>query len=268
METFSLLRSSWLLSSSLVFAGIYILGYCIIFARRWPRGAPERYKAASCCMSIVHGPSTSLAATLYMIRLFYMERQHPSAYPHDRNSWLNSHLGASNTPFEEAIMEFSIAYFLIDLLHYVLFVPNQPLFIIHHIFTTSYMLSCRFYTRHGGFSTIVLFAVAECTSWLQNLWTIASLTKSTALFNKLNIPFLTMFTIFRGIVTPWATWQLCQYYLFSLQALAVVPNWLALYWMCSVFMGIVGSLYWVAAHWAKLIAKSDSSPQPNKRKDL
>ncbi|MCO5558982.1 hypothetical protein L7F22_012573 [Adiantum nelumboides] len=123
MEILSLLRSSRLLSSCLFFAGIYILGYCIIFARQWRRGAPERYKAASCCMSIVHGPSTSLAASLYMIRLFYMERQPLSAYPHDMNAWLNSHLGASNTPFEEAIMEFSIAYFLIDLLHYVLFPP-------------------------------------------------------------------------------------------------------------------------------------------------
>lgn len=242
------------------------MGYWVIFARRWPRGTLERYKAASCCMSIVHGTSTSLAAIIYMLHLLYTHNDLASINTegHPKQvSWLNSHLGAPNTPFQEAIMEYSTAYFLIDLLHYVLFVPNQPLFILHHIFTTSYMLSCRFYTKHGAFSTIVLFAVAECTSFLQNLWSFASLTENTSLFNSLNVPFLTIFTVFRGVATPWATWKLCAYYLFSAEASSVVPYWLALYWMGSVFMGITGSLYWVAMHWAKLGSNSSTSTKSN-----
>ncbi|KAH7414874.1 hypothetical protein KP509_14G015100, partial [Ceratopteris richardii] len=225
--------------SCVFFTGLYLLGYWVVFARRWPRGAVDRFKAASCCMSIVHGTSTSMAAAIYMMHLKHTK----------------SRLGAANTRFEEAIMEYSTAYFLVDLVHYLLFVPNQPLFVLHHVFTSSYMLSCCFYTGHGAFSTIVLFVVGESTSFLQNVWTISLITHSAKLFNLLNVPFLIIFSIFRGVLTPWATWQLCLYFLFSREASAVVPFPLALYWMWSVFMGISGSLYWVSTHWAKLMSK-------------
>ncbi|KAH7414882.1 hypothetical protein KP509_14G015900 [Ceratopteris richardii] len=203
---------SWLPWSCVFFTGLYLLGYWVVFARRWPHGAVDRFKAASCCMSIVHGTSTM-------------------------KFWLASRLGAANTRFEEAIMEYSTAYFLVDLVHYLLFVPNQPLFVLHHVFTSSYMLSCRFYTGHVAFSTIILFVVGESTSFLQNVWTISLLTHGAKLFNLLNVPFLIIVSIFPGVLTPWATWQLCLYFLFSREASAVVPFPLALYWMWSVFMG-------------------------------
>ncbi|KAH7414888.1 hypothetical protein KP509_14G016500 [Ceratopteris richardii] len=256
---------SWLPWSCVFFTGLYLLGYWVVFARRWPRGAVDRFKVASCCMSIVHGTSTSMAAAIYMLNLFYTDKQQMSwsPTPSSNNSstmkfWLASRLGVANTRFEEAIMEYSTAYFLVDLDHYLLFVPNQPLFVLHHVFTSSYMLSCRFYTGHGAFSTIILFVVAESTSSLQNVWTISLLTHSAKLFNLLNVPFLIIFSIFRGGLTPWATWQLCLYFLFSREASAVVPFPLALYSMWSVFMGISGILYWVSTHWAKLMSKKKS----------
>ncbi|KAH7414883.1 hypothetical protein KP509_14G016000, partial [Ceratopteris richardii] len=231
------------------FTGLYLLGYWVVFARRWPRGAVDRFKAASCCMSILHGTSTSI----YMLNLFYTDKQQDGGGENSSTMkfWLASRLGAANTRFEEAIMEYSTAYFLVDLVHYLLFVPNQPLFVLHHVFTSSYMLSCRFYTGHGAFSTIILFVVGESTSFLQNVWTISLLTHSAKLFNLLNVPFLIMFSIFPGVLTPWATWQLCLYFLFSREASAVVPFPLAHYWMWSVFMGISGSLYWVSTHWTQ-----------------
>ncbi|KAH7414889.1 hypothetical protein KP509_14G016600 [Ceratopteris richardii] len=229
---------SWLPWTCVFFTGLYLLGYWVVFARRWPPGAVDRFKAASCCMSIVHCTSTSMAAAIYMLNLFYTDKQEMSC----------------------------TAYFLVDVVHYLLFVPNQPLFVLHQVFTSSYMLSCRFYTGHGAFSTIVLFVVGESTSFLQNVWTISLLTHSAKPFNLLNVPFLIIFSIFRGVLTPWATWQLCLYFLFSRQASAVVPFPLALYWMWSVFMGISGSLYWVSTHWVKLIFQLTISPSISTRR--
>ncbi|KAH0669208.1 hypothetical protein KY285_023366 [Solanum tuberosum] len=71
------------------------------------------------------------------------------------------------------ILEYSIAYFLVDLLHYLIFHPSDILFIAHHLATLYVFLTCRFIVHHSGVTLISLLVLAEITSPLQNIWSLA-----------------------------------------------------------------------------------------------
>ncbi|KAH7299711.1 hypothetical protein KP509_24G025700 [Ceratopteris richardii] len=196
-------------------------------------------------MSLLHGPLATLLTTWHAAPIFrekYLQG----------NPWQES-LRAPNTPFQDAVVEFSIAYFIADLLHYVLFVPDESLFILHHVASATYMLSCRYYTKHGAFSIMLLLGLAESTSLIQNAWSISSLAQAPYLHSILNTIFLPFFTLVRGFLGPVLTWHLCVYY-FSGHAASVIPMWLSFYWMFVVVVAITGSIYWVFGLWSKQIA--------------
>ena len=73
-----------------------------------------------------------------------------------------------NTPLENAVMEFSIAYFLVDSMHYLVFFPDDFVFIANHLATFFVMASCRYYVGHGGSTVMFLLFLAEITSACQN----------------------------------------------------------------------------------------------------
>ncbi|PHU02976.1 hypothetical protein BC332_28227 [Capsicum chinense] len=65
------------------------------------------------------------------------------------------------------ILEYSIGYFLADLLHYFVFYPTDVLFIAHHLATLYAFLTYRFVVHHGAANLIGLVP-AEITSPFQN----------------------------------------------------------------------------------------------------
>eukprot|EP00250_Pteridium_aquilinum_P018799 c2420_g1_i1 orf=216-968(-) len=230
----SFLQSFLLPAGIPLFIAIYALGYFSLFPR-WKHKA--RFEAASCCMSMVHGAITSLLAAYDMLQV----------------PWK---LDAPNTPLENSLMDLSIAYFAVDLLHYLLFVPEDFKFIFHHLATSIYMLTCKYYAKHGAVSVMALMALGEITTPLQSVWTIARLGRDTSpiarrVYEGASLPFTVFFTCTRGIVGPYLTCELCKFYL-SNEGGHVIPFWLAAAWMGMVVIGMAGSMMWIQSLWAGL----------------
>ncbi|XP_052197767.1 TLC domain-containing protein At5g14285 isoform X2 [Diospyros lotus] len=136
-----------------MFVLIYLIAYFIVF-RNWnPKLRPE---ASSCLISLAHGtPAVFLAW---------------SAIASDPNRGFAS----ANTDFQSTVLDYSIAYFLMDLCHYLVFYPSDILFIGHHLATLFVFVTCRYLVFHGAYAILVLLVLAELTSFCQNTWTLAS----------------------------------------------------------------------------------------------
>jgi hypothetical protein len=221
--------------SSLMFAVIYLVGYFVIF-RNW-RGRP-RFDASSCGISLVHGTLSAILATQDILS----------------QPWA---LDAPNSLRQKQIMEYSMAYFFIDLLNYMYAAPDDFLFIGHHIATFTYMFSCRYVTGYGATSVMCLIAAGEATSPVQNIWTLARMSRNESplakrIYTSLSPPFTVYFTLVRGILGPYLVWELGKFYLAG-KADAVVPRWLAYCWMFKIAFAIFGSMVWVYKLWVGLI---------------
>lgn len=224
-----------LLPSLGLFAALYAFGYFIIF-KNWK--GKNRFEAASCGISFVH-------ATIGCILCAHDMRSNP---------WK---LDAPNTELENKIMEFSTAYFVVDLLHYLLANPSDHLFIFHHIATSFYLVTCRYLAGHGGLSAISLLAAGESTTPLQNVWTISRMAKTesalaTMIYTSVSPFFTVHFSLVRCIVGPWLAWKLASFYLAG-KADAVIPYWMVSSWMVTVILALLGSTIWVYKLWTGLI---------------
>ncbi|KAH7315504.1 hypothetical protein KP509_21G052300 [Ceratopteris richardii] len=232
MESFLL---NFILPVSIIFfTAIYIVGYFAIFTS-WKDKA--RFEAASCSMSLVHGAITSSLAIVDILKV----------------PWK---LDAPNNPLENSLMDVSVAYFLVDLFHYLIFVPEDYKFIFHHLATSVYMLTCKYFSGHGALSVMLLMAVGEITTPLQSVWTIARLgrdqsTLAKRVYESVSLPFTLLFTCTRGIIGPWITWKLCEFYLFDVRR-HMIPMWLSSLWMSMVIIGMTGSMLWLWSLWAGL----------------
>lgn len=232
------LAENWILFSSiLMFGAVYLYGYFNVFNKVWKGRA--RYDAASCGISMVHG---LVVAVLSCYDIFG---------GNDRQ------LDAPNTHFQNGIMEYSMAYFIVDLIYYFVTASDDYLFIVHHFATLTYMFSCHYFTHHGAFSVMYLIAAGELTSPVQNIWTLARMARGESptakkIYTNLSPFFTVYFTVVRGIFGPYLTWKLGAFYLTG-QADAVVPRWLAYSWMFKVAFGIFGSVVWVYKLWVGLL---------------
>ncbi|MCI69720.1 oxidoreductase aldo/keto reductase family, partial [Trifolium medium] len=72
----------------------------------------------------------------------------------------NRGFAAANTSFQLTVLDYSIAYFVTDLLHYIVFFPSDVLFIAHHLATLFVIFTCRHVVSHGAFSVVVLLVLA------------------------------------------------------------------------------------------------------------
>jgi len=221
--------------SLLFFAVLYAFGYFFLF-KKWK--GTNRFEASSCLNSFVHG----------MVAIIFC------SYDVMTNPWK---LDAPNTGLENKLMEFSLAYFAIDLIYYILINPSDYLFILHHIATSTYMSSCRYYTGHGGLSAISLMGTGEATSPFQNVWTLARMARvesplANRIYTGLSPIFTVYFTIMRCIVAPYLAWLLGSFY-FPGKADKVIPRGIAYFWMFTVVLAIVGSGIWVYKLWIGLI---------------
>lgn len=102
-----------LVGFSFLFSVVYFFGYFIIF-KDWKEKV--RCDASSCIMSLAHGTPATILSIYSMLQYSHTSFQ-------------------NHSPFQEMILEYSIAYFLADLLHYLVFYPTDVLFIAHRLAT-------------------------------------------------------------------------------------------------------------------------------------
>ncbi|XP_002993813.2 TLC domain-containing protein At5g14285 [Selaginella moellendorffii] len=223
-----------LIISLLFFATLYATAWFFIF-RSWSKH--KRCRAASSSISFAHALVGASLAMADMVS----------------SPWT---LDAPNTAFQNRIMEWSMAYFIVDLFHYFLAVPEDHLFIAHHLATLTYMISCRYYTLHGAKSVMSLIAAGEATTPLQAIWTLARLAKdefpvAERVYTALSPTFTLLFTIVRGMLGPFLLGKLASFYLWG-RADTVIPRWLAWFWVFEVSFAVVGSMIWVFRLWRGL----------------
>ncbi|XP_042061300.1 TLC domain-containing protein At5g14285-like isoform X2 [Salvia splendens] len=195
----------------LFFAGyllLYLIAYSILF-RTW--ASKLRPEASSCAISLAHGtPAVFLAARAIL--------SDPAPDFH-----------SSNTPLQSLVLDYSIAYFLMDLVHYLIFYPTDVLFIGHHLATLFVFVTCRYLVYHGAVAILVLLVLAEVTSFCQNVWTLASAR--------------------RGFCGPYFVYRMFTFYVTG-AADAVIPKWVWISWLLVVVTAIFVSILWIVNLWA------------------
>ncbi|WRX20678.1 hypothetical protein QQP08_013165 [Theobroma cacao] len=143
-----------------MFLIIYVVAYFFVFRSWSPKIRPE---ASSCLISLFHGTPAVFLATFAIFS--------------DQNRGFSS----SNTKTQNLVLDYSIAYFLTDLLHYIIFFPSDVLFIGHHSATLFVFITCRHMVFHGAYAILSLLVLAEVTSFCQNVWTLATARRSSIL---------------------------------------------------------------------------------------
>lgn len=137
------LYSSPLATFIFMFLIIYLFSYFKLFSA-W--NSKHRAEASSSFTSLVHGSPACILAVFSILQ--------------DSHSQLSAFTSA-NTKFQNMVLEFSIAYFVIDSLHYMVFFPTDILFIAHHLATLYVFATCRFVVCHGSVPILVLLILAE-----------------------------------------------------------------------------------------------------------
>ncbi|KNA16146.1 hypothetical protein SOVF_091820 [Spinacia oleracea] len=223
----------------LFFSFIYVSAHKIF--ENW--GPKHRYDACSCLLSFFHGtPSVILAVfALFLVKNTEKNQEIPTVF------------ASENTPFQNLVLEFSTSYFIMDLLHYFIFNPHDVLFIAHHLATLFTLLTCRFMVNHGAFAILVILVLAEVTSPLQNVWSLARLRKSDfraakKVYDFLSPGFYTFYTAVRGVFAPLFVIKMGFVYA-SGAANSVIPRWVWGSWMLLTVSGIFASLLWILSHW-------------------
>ncbi|KAE8664607.1 NAD(P)-binding Rossmann-fold superfamily protein isoform 1 [Hibiscus syriacus] len=187
-------------------------------------------------------------------KLFHLiSTRNPSCFHGDSRT--NKHQSPSfaslNPLSHNTILEFSISYFLVDLLHYLIFFPNDTLFILHHLATLYVFITCRFIVHRGSFALLALLILAEVTSLCQNVWTIsgfrrADLPVAGKVFDVLSLPFYAFYTVVRGIMGPFFVYKMGVFYMKDENS---IPLWAWVSWMIVIVTAILVSIVWVFDHW-------------------
>ncbi|PIA51344.1 hypothetical protein AQUCO_01100281v1 [Aquilegia coerulea] len=227
---------------------IYVIAYFGVFRNWSPKLRPE---ASSCLISYAHGtPAVFLAS-------FAIAAQAQSGF------------AAQNTDFQNTVLDYSIGYFLTDLLHYLYFYPSDILFIMHHLATLFVFITCRYLVLHGAFAILVLLILAEVTSFCQNTWTLASARRmdvpiAAKLYELMSPPFYVFYTVVRGFAGPMFVYQMGVFYL-SGKADDVIPRWISVSWIVVVVVAISVSIMWIANLWAELYRESTKRKNVEKK---
>ncbi|KAK9277227.1 hypothetical protein L1049_006766 [Liquidambar formosana] len=220
----------------LMFLFIYLFAYCIIFRNWVPK---NRAEGSSCFMSLAHGTPAVFLATHALLH-----SQTPRSFSH------------ANTTSQNIVLDYSIAYFLADLLHYLVFLPNEVLFIAHHLATVFVFATCRYVVYHGAFPILVLLVIAEITSACQNTWILskiqmADVPMAAKLYEFLRPIFFTFYSIARGVCGSAFVYKMGVYYV-SGAADNVIPRWLWLSWMLVIVTATLVSILWILDLWMDL----------------
>ncbi|KAH8500093.1 hypothetical protein H0E87_015362 [Populus deltoides] len=220
-------------------------GYFVFF-RNWE--LKHRKEASSCLMSLAHG---SPAVIMAVRALLHSQTLGTFAHP--------------NSALENTVLEFSMAYFLADLLHYMVFFPDETLFILHHLATLYVFVTCRYMIHYGAHGLLLLLILAEVTSACQNVWSIAGSRKAdvpaaASLHEFLAAPFYVLYSLVRGILGPVCLFKMGVFYLNG-GAHGLIPAWAWISWMVVIGSAILVSILWVSNLWAEWIRERSHRAQ-------
>ncbi|KAL3511409.1 hypothetical protein ACH5RR_030810 [Cinchona calisaya] len=230
-----LLFNSPLLSFALMFSAIYCFGYFVLF-KNW---GSSRYEASSCLISSFHGTPAVILA------IFSLIKSQNNLFPLD--------FPAQNTSFHNLVLEFSMGYFIIDLLHYIIFFPKDFLFMAHHLATLYVLATARYIVHHGAVSILGLLVLAEITSPFQNTWTLAGFRKvdlpeAARFYEFLSPYFFIFYSVVRGILGPLYVIKMGAAFA-SGEADGLIPRWAWISWMVVIVAAIWVSILWVLNLW-------------------
>ncbi|CAN8256346.1 unnamed protein product [Cochlearia groenlandica] len=233
-----------------MFLTIYLIAYSIVF-RSWK--SQIRPEASSCLISIFHGTPAVFLATNAVF------------------SSPSRSFSSFNTDSQNTVLDFSVAYFLTDLIHYVVFYPSDVLFIGHHLATLFVFLTCRFLVFHGACAILGLLILAEVTSACQNAWTLAGARKSdpesrsaAKVYDLLSPPFYAFYSVVRGVLGPLFFVKMVSSYARG-EAKGVIPNWLWVSWAIVVGTAISVSILWIWNLWIELFRERKDKVRQDKK---
>lgn len=219
----------------LLFFTIYLIAYFRVFRNWAPKIRPE---ASSCLISFFHGTPAVILASIAILG--------------DKSRGFSS----PNTKTQNLVLDFSIAYFITDLVHYLVFFPHDVLFIGHHLATLFVFVTCRYLVAHGAFAILGLLILAEVTSACQNTWTLASARRHDVelagkVYRTLSPPFYAFYSVVRGVLGPLFVYEMCVSFM-SGAADNVIPKWVWISWMVVIVSAISVSILWISGLWVKL----------------
>ncbi|XP_068665962.1 TLC domain-containing protein At5g14285-like [Aristolochia californica] len=248
MET-ETLTSSFLPIIFPAFIAVYLFAYFVVFRNWSPKLRPV---ASSCLISLAHGTPAAVMA--------YLSISDP----------YQSGFASPNSIFQNLVLDFSISYFLVDLLHYLVFFPSDVLFIGHHLATLFVFATCRYLVFHGAFAILVLLMLAEITSFCQNTWTLANARKddlpaAAKLYAMLSPPFYVFYTMVRGVAGPYFVYKMGMFY-WSGEADYVIPRWLWISWIAVVITAISLSILWISNLWLELFRERSARMEQKKKR--
>lgn len=233
------------------FLTIYLAAHFLVF-RNW---SPEiRPEAASCLISIFHGTPAVFLATHALFT--------------DPNRGFSS----LNTKTEASVLDYSISYFLMDLIHYLIFSPSDILFIGHHLATLFVFVTCRYLVTRGAYAVLMLLILAEVTSACQNAWTLANARRidvefAAKVYDFLSLPFYAFYSVVRGILGPYFVYQMGAFFISGVDG-GIIPKWIWVSWLFVVVIAISVSILWVTNLWVQLYrersAKLEKKPTDRK----
>jgi hypothetical protein len=222
-----------------MYAAIYCVGHLVF--RRWE--LRQRLDGASCLISLFHDTPAALAAAAAVLSVASSARG----------------FAAPNARLHDHVLDYSVAYFTMDLLHYLAFLPGDVLFIAHHLATLFVFVTCRYLVRHGSFVLLVLLVLAEVTSLMQNVWTLAGIWRDQSpaaarVYSALSPPFYVLYTLVTGVAGPLFFLKMSLFYL-SGQAVDVIPWWVRISWIIVVGTAITVSNLWIWNLWKELFSE-------------
>lgn len=227
----------------LFFCLLYLFAYFVPFRRWAPR---DRHEGSSCFISLFHGTPAAALSVLSATLLPLPPLPIPAPF-----------FTSPNTPLQSLTLDFSAAYFAVDILHYLAaFEPGDGLFVAHHLATLFVLLTCRHWALHGARAVLALLAIAEVTSACQNAWTLAGMRRphsrlAAAVYGALSPPFYAMYTVARGVFGVGFFVEMTRFYLRG-GARDVIPYWVSASWVVVVGAAIAISMLWIVARWTEL----------------
>ncbi|XVF85183.1 hypothetical protein PTKIN_Ptkin17bG0098000 [Pterospermum kingtungense] len=227
-----------------VFVFFYLFTY--LFFRNWrPKDRPV---ASSCSISLAYG-----VATLLLTAIAIRKTPHHS-------------FASPNSALQNLVLEYSISYLLVDLFHYLIFLPNHVLFILHHLATLYVFCTCRYMVHHGASALLRLLIAAESTNLCSNLWTLLGLLRADVpvaaqVYELLSHWIYAAYTVNWGVL---GSILVCEMVVFDLSGLAdnLIPTWAWISWMGLIIIAMLVTIARIYHHW------QDWYRERNKRKKV